>query len=67
MKIAGEEVFGPALVVKAYSRPAEAIEYINARPTPLVAYWYGPDDADFRAFVRSTRSGGPPAMTLQHR
>lgn len=58
MKIAGEEVFGPVLVVKAYSRPAEAIEYINARPTPLVAYWYGPDDAEFRAFVRSTRSGG---------
>lgn len=58
MKIAREEIFGPVLVVKAYSGLTEAIDYINDRPTPLVAYWYGPDDADFRAFVRSTRSGG---------
>jgi len=58
MKIANEEIFGPVLVVKGYSRLTEAIDYINRRPSPLVAYWYGPDDADFRAFVRSTRSGG---------
>lgn len=58
MKIATEEIFGPVLVVKGYSRLTEAIGYINARPAPLVAYWYGPDDADFRGFVRNTRSGG---------
>lgn len=23
-----------------------------------MAYWYGPDDDDFRTFVRTTRSGG---------
>lgn len=58
MRIAAEEVFGPVLVVKGYSGLAEAVEYINQRPAPLVAYWYGPDDADFRTFVRNTRSGG---------
>jgi coniferyl-aldehyde dehydrogenase len=58
MKIANEEIFGPVLVVKGYSRLTEAIDYINHRPAPLVAYWYGPDDADFRTFVRNTRSGG---------
>ena len=58
MKIASEEIFGPVLVVKGYSRLTEAIDYVNARPAPLVAYWYGPDDADFRTFVRRTRSGG---------
>jgi coniferyl-aldehyde dehydrogenase len=58
MKIAAEEIFGPVLVVKGYSRLTEAIDYINQRPAPLVAYWYGPDDADFRTFVRNTRSGG---------
>jgi coniferyl-aldehyde dehydrogenase len=58
MKIAGEEIFGPVLVVKGYSRLDDAIDYINQRPAPLVAYWYGPDDADFRDFVRNTRSGG---------
>lgn len=58
MKIASEEIFGPVLVVKGYSRLGEAIDYINARPASLVAYWYGPDDDDFRDFVRNTRSGG---------
>jgi coniferyl-aldehyde dehydrogenase len=58
MKIAAEEIFGPVLVVKGYSRLAEPIDYINRRPAPLVAYWYGPDDTDFRTFVRDTRSGG---------
>jgi coniferyl-aldehyde dehydrogenase len=58
MRIAAEEIFGPVLVVKGYSRLDDAIDYINRRPAPLVAYWYGPDDADFRTFVRNTRSGG---------
>ena len=58
MRIATEEIFGPVLVVMAYSTPAEVIDYINDRPAPLVAYWYGPDDDAFRNFVRNTRSGG---------
>jgi coniferyl-aldehyde dehydrogenase len=58
MKIANEEVFGPVLAIRPYSQVSQAIDYINARPAPLVAYWYGPDDADFRNFVRHTRSGG---------
>jgi coniferyl-aldehyde dehydrogenase len=58
MKISAEEIFGPVLVIQGYSRLAEAIAYINGRPAPLVAYWYGPDDADFRGFVRHTRTGG---------
>jgi coniferyl-aldehyde dehydrogenase len=58
MLIADEEIFGPVLVVKGYSRLDDAIDYINQRPAPLVAYWYGPDGADFRRFIRNTRSGG---------
>ncbi len=58
MRIANEEIFGPVLVVRPYSKLTDAIEYINQRPAPLVAYWYGPDNADFRTFVRNTRSGG---------
>jgi coniferyl-aldehyde dehydrogenase len=58
MKIASEEIFGPVLVVMEYSRLADAIDYINERPTPLVAYWYGPESEHFRDFVRTTRSGG---------
>ena len=58
MLIAGEEVFGPVLAVMGYSALRDAIDYVNARPAPLVAYWYGPDGDAFRTFVRSTRSGG---------
>jgi coniferyl-aldehyde dehydrogenase len=58
MRIANEEVFGPVLVVRPYSNLTDVIEHINQRPSPLVAYWYGPDDDDFRRFVRHTRSGG---------
>jgi coniferyl-aldehyde dehydrogenase len=58
MKIASDEIFGPVLVVMEYSELADAIAYINERPSPLVAYWYGPDGDHFREFVRSTRSGG---------
>jgi coniferyl-aldehyde dehydrogenase len=41
-----------------YPELQDAIDYINDRPAPLVAYWYGPDGQDFRHFVSSTRSGG---------
>lgn len=58
MRIASEETFGPALTVRPYERLADVVDYINARPTPLVAYWFGPDGDDFRSFVRRTRSGG---------
>ncbi|WP_095533638.1 aldehyde dehydrogenase family protein [Mycobacterium aquaticum] len=58
MRIAHEEVFGPVLVVHGYSTVDETIDYINERPSPLVAYWFGPDNADFRHFMSRTRSGG---------
>ncbi|MFW0785791.1 aldehyde dehydrogenase family protein [Gordonia sp. CPCC 206044] len=58
MKIAHEEIFGPVLVVRTYSDLAEVVDYVNARPSPLVTYWFGPDRDDFRNYVRNTRSGG---------
>jgi coniferyl-aldehyde dehydrogenase len=58
MKIANEEIFGPVVAVRPYSELTDVIDYINQRPAPLVAYWYGPDSEDFRRFVRNTRSGG---------
>jgi coniferyl-aldehyde dehydrogenase len=58
MRVANEEIFGPVLVVRPYSELTDVIDYINQRPAPLVAYWYGPDNGDFRRFVRDTRSGG---------
>ena len=58
MLIATEETFGPVLTVRPYHRLADVVDYINARPAPLVAYWFGPDGTAFRSFVQHTRSGG---------
>lgn len=58
MLIARDEVFGPVLGVMGYSRLIDAVDYINQRPAPLVAYWFGPDGQNFRNFLRDTRSGG---------
>lgn len=58
MDIDHEEVFGPVLAVHTYDDVAEVLDRLAARPAPLVASWYGPDDEDFRAFVAHTRSGG---------
>jgi len=58
MRIAEEKIFGPVVAVMGYSELTEAIDYINQRPAPLVAYWFGPDHNNFRTFVANTRSGG---------
>lgn len=58
MTIAGEEVFGPVLTVFPFDRIEEVVDYVASRPSPLAAYWYGPEGADFRAFRVGTTSGG---------
>jgi coniferyl-aldehyde dehydrogenase len=58
MAIADEEVFGPVLAVRGYQQLTDVIDYVNDRPAPLVAYWFGADNNDFRYFVDHTRSGG---------
>jgi coniferyl-aldehyde dehydrogenase len=57
-RIAHEEIFGPVLPIYAYDDLQEAIDYVNDRPHPLGAYWYGKDDDEFRRFVDYTTSGG---------
>ncbi|WP_280241291.1 coniferyl aldehyde dehydrogenase [Nocardia abscessus] len=58
MRISAEEIFGPVLLIRPYASLGDVIDYVNERPSPLVAYWFGPDGADFRTFVDGTRSGG---------
>jgi len=58
MKIASEETFGPLLSIRSYRTIDDAIDYINAQPKPLAAYYFGPFDADCRRFVERTYSGG---------
>ncbi|GIF26712.1 coniferyl-aldehyde dehydrogenase [Actinoplanes tereljensis] len=58
MTVAQDEVFGPVLTVYPYDEVTEPIDYVNAHPSPLAAYWYGDDTEDFRTFRRRTASGG---------
>lgn len=58
MRVADEEIFGPVVVVFPYDDITEAIAYVSDRPSPLAAYWYGDDSADFRAFRHRTAGGG---------
>ncbi|ETI58117.1 coniferyl aldehyde dehydrogenase [Marinomonas profundimaris] len=58
MAIMQEEIFGPLLPIKTYSQPEEAINYINANPRPLAAYYFGNNSQHQHAFAHSTTSGG---------
>lgn len=52
-----EEIFGPVLVVHAYSDVDEAIAYVATGEHPLSSYWYGADTDEFRRFLLNTTSG----------
>lgn len=56
--IAENEIFGPVLPVYLYDEPEEVVNYINERPSPLGAYWFGSDDERFEQFLLTTTSGG---------
>lgn len=58
MRISREEVFGPLLAVHGYTTLDDVLTRLADRPAPLVATWFGRDDAAFRTFVARTRSGG---------
>lgn len=58
MDVMHDEVFGPVLSVLAYERLDDVIDYVNARPYPLAAYWYGGNTDEFRMFCACTGNGG---------
>ena len=57
MQVMQEEIFGPVLPVLTYHDPQQALDYINAHPRPLAAYYFGNDPAKQQAFLESTTSG----------
>lgn len=57
MQIMQEEIFGPLLPVKTFSDSHDAVAWINARPRPLAAYYFGNDKTRQAAFVSQTTSG----------
>jgi len=53
-----EEIFGPLLPILTYQSFDETIDYINRRPRPLAAYYFGSDNAEEEALIKRTTSGG---------
>lgn len=57
MSVMQDEIFGPLLPIKTYSTLDEAIEYVNGKPRPLVAYVFSHDNSEIRAVGRRVVSG----------
>lgn len=57
MKIDQEEVFGPILVVKSWSRPEQALAEIESKPKPLASYVFAKDRSVIDWFLAHTTSG----------
>lgn len=58
MKVMQEEIFGPVLPIKTYTRVEEAIDYVNAHDRPLGLYYFGEDAQEQRQVLDRTISGG---------
>lgn len=58
MKVLQEEIFGPLLPIRTYREFSETIDYINSRPRPLAAYYFGEDADEQSAVETRTTSGG---------
>ena len=58
LKMMEEELFGPLLPIRTYKEFDETINYINAKPRPLAAYYFGNDSSEEKAVIERTTSGG---------
>ncbi|MBQ0795176.1 aldehyde dehydrogenase family protein [Zhongshania sp.] len=52
------EIFGPVLLIKTIGDLSEQISYINQSSHPLVIYYFGSSEAEFRRVACETSSGG---------
>lgn len=57
MLVMQEEIFGPLLPVMDHGPEQDPIDYINAHPRPLAAYFFGTDEARQQDFAARTASG----------
>lgn len=53
-----EELFGPILPIKTYSKIEDAIDYVNTQASPLGLYYFGYDELEREQILTRTLSGG---------
>jgi coniferyl-aldehyde dehydrogenase len=58
MTVMREEIFGPLLPVLPYDDVREAIDFVNAQPSPLAMYWFDDDRARTAWALKESHAGG---------
>jgi aldehyde dehydrogenase (NAD+) len=53
-----DEIFGPILPIVTYKNLNEALDYINAKESPLALYIYSKNKANIKTVLNNTKSGG---------
>ena len=53
-----EEIFGPILIIKSYTKINDCVDYINDRPRPLALYLFSDDKSEQEYVLTHTTSGG---------
>ncbi len=53
-----EEIFGPILNIKTYSKVDDCIKYINSKPRPLALYYFGKNKDEQEHILDHTIAGG---------
>jgi coniferyl-aldehyde dehydrogenase len=58
MLVMQEEIFGPIMPIKTYSKIDQVIDYINLNDRPLGLYYFGNDKREQALVTKNTVSGG---------
>ena len=58
MLVMQEEIFGPIMPVKTYSKIDQAVDYVNLHERPLGLYYFGNQKAEEQFVMSNTISGG---------
>jgi coniferyl-aldehyde dehydrogenase len=53
-----EEIFGPLLPVLPYDDVKDAIDFVNAQPSPLAMYWFDDDRERIEWALKESHAGG---------
>jgi aldehyde dehydrogenase (NAD+) len=57
MTLMEEEIFGPILPIKTFSKLDDAISFINSKPKPLALYYFGSNTTHTTKVLKETSSG----------
>ena len=53
-----DEIFGPLLPVLAYDDVKQAVDFVNAQPSPLAMYWFDEDARRIDWALKESHAGG---------